>query len=44
MRDTTKITMEENNLNVAPTEQELLNAGFEQSRLTGLDYYYLSYS
>ena len=32
------------NLNVAPTEKELINAGFEQSRRTGIDYYYFSYS
>jgi len=36
VRHTTKITMEENNLNVAPTEQELKNAGFE---LSGTIYY-----
>ena len=36
--------MEENNLNLVPTEQELINAGFEQSRRTGIDYYYFSYS
>ena len=29
---------------VAPTEQELINAGFQQSRRTGIDYYYFSYS
>ena len=34
----------ENNLNVAPTEQELLNAGFKQSRRTGIDYCHFSYS
>ena len=34
----------EKNENRAPTEQELINAGFQQSRRTGIDYYYFSYS
>ena len=34
----------EKNLNVAPTEQELLSAGFKQTRRTGIDYCHFSYS